>query len=82
MGFGSYGTAWLMCHKVRLALIEDIERLGGIVEADETYDGGSNKNSFDPRKFVRETVSTRVGLPCTDVFLGYKIEASFPASIG
>jgi transposase-like protein len=43
MGFGSYKTAWLMCHKVRVALIEDIEKLGGIVEVDETYVGGSDK---------------------------------------
>src|SRR5881392_1336278 len=32
MGFGSYNTAWLMCHKIRVALMEDIEKLGGIVE--------------------------------------------------
>ena len=25
MGFGSYKTAWLMCHKVRTALIEDVK---------------------------------------------------------
>ena len=35
MGFGSYKTAWLMCHKIRTALIEDIKQLGGIVEVDE-----------------------------------------------
>jgi len=34
MGFGSYKTAWEMCHKIRTALIEDIEKLGGIVEVD------------------------------------------------
>ena len=48
MGFGSYKTAWLMCHKVRVALIEDIEKLGGIVEVDETYVGGSNKTGSLP----------------------------------
>jgi hypothetical protein len=36
MGFGSYETAWLMCHKVRAALMEDIDKLGGIVVVDET----------------------------------------------
>ena len=36
MSFGSYKTAWLMCHKVRIALVEDIDKLGGIVEVDET----------------------------------------------
>jgi hypothetical protein len=37
MGFGSYKTAWFMCHKIRTALIEDIKQLGGIVEVDETF---------------------------------------------
>jgi hypothetical protein len=44
MGFGSYKTAWLMCHKVRTALMQDIDKLGGIVEVDETFVGGLAKN--------------------------------------
>src|SRR5437016_4638603 len=44
MGFGSYKTAWLMCHKVRVALVEDIKQLGGIVEVDETFIGGKDHN--------------------------------------
>jgi Transposase zinc-ribbon domain/ISXO2-like transposase domain len=44
MGFGSYKTAWSMCHKIRVALVEDIEKLGGIVEVDETFVGGLAKN--------------------------------------
>jgi ISXO2-like transposase domain/Transposase zinc-ribbon domain len=44
MGFGSYKTAWMMCHKIRIALIEDIKQLGGIVEVDETFVGGLAKN--------------------------------------
>jgi transposase-like protein len=44
MGFGSYRTAWLMCHKVRTALMQDIDKLGGIVEVDETFVGGLAKN--------------------------------------
>ncbi|MGH6810965.1 MAG: hypothetical protein ACREDM_01010 [Methylocella sp.] len=35
MGFGSCKTAWEMCHKIHVALLEDIEKLGGIVEADK-----------------------------------------------
>jgi hypothetical protein len=119
MGFGSYSTAWLMCHKVRVALIEDVKKLGGIVEVDETYVGGSDKNrhwdkksgttggSGNPLKstivgavrrkgnvvarvvnstdgptlerFVRETVSTRVSLLCTDAYHSYnRLKYRFP----
>src|SRR5579859_4912513 len=36
MGFGSYKTAWLMCHKVRTALRDkEFHKLMGIVEVDE-----------------------------------------------
>jgi hypothetical protein len=44
MGFGSYETAHSMCHKIRAALIEPEEKLGGIVEVDETYIGGKSIN--------------------------------------
>jgi hypothetical protein len=44
MGFGSYETAHSMCHKIRAALIAPEEKLGGIVEVDETYVGGKAAN--------------------------------------
>jgi hypothetical protein len=44
MGFASYKTAWEMCHKIRAALIQDIEKLGSLVEVDETYIGGKAIN--------------------------------------
>jgi len=45
MGFGSYKTAWYMCHRVRAGLAnEEFRRLIGIVEVDETYVGGKGKN--------------------------------------
>src|SRR5271168_3933314 len=51
MGFGSVKTAWLMGHKIRTALIEhDMDKLGGIVEVDETYIGGKDKNRHWDKK--------------------------------
>ena len=44
MGFGSYGTAHSMCHKIRAALIEPERSRGGIVEIDETFIGGKDRN--------------------------------------
>jgi transposase-like protein len=113
MGFGSYKTAWLMCHKVRSAMVEDISQLGGIVEVDETLVGGKAENRHKDKRgggkgggtgiddkaivvgavrrkgnvvarvisnmknetlteFVREAVSHKVSLLCTDQWAGYK----------
>lgn len=114
MGFGSYKTAWMMCHKVRAALQEaDFRKLIGIVEVDETFVGGKAKNKHKGpggrgdwggrgqkgkiiiagavkrkgnviarvvagndatslSRFIREAVSTKVSLICTDEHLGYK----------
>ncbi len=45
MGFGSYRTAWHMCHRVRAGLAnEDFRKLMGVVEVDETFVGGLAKN--------------------------------------
>jgi transposase-like protein len=120
LGFGSYKTAWLMCHKVRAALFErDMDKLGGIVEVDETFVGGKAKNRHIGKRgdgsggtggagkaivvgavrrkgnvvarvienvqaatlteFVREAVSTKVSLLCTDQWVGYKhLDEEYP----
>ena len=45
MGFGSYETAWSMCHRIRAGLAdEEFQKLMGIVEFDETYVGGNHGN--------------------------------------
>lgn len=44
-GFGSYRTAWYMCHRIRAGLRDpDFRKLVGIVEVDETFVGGKNRN--------------------------------------
>jgi len=50
MGFGSYETALNMTHKIRAAMMQPEEKLGGIVEVDETYVGGKDKNRHWDKK--------------------------------
>jgi len=50
IGFGSYETALNMTHKIRAAMIQPQEKLGGIVEMDETYVGGKNINRHWDKK--------------------------------
>lgn len=51
MGFGSYKTAHYMCHRIRAALVEmDMDKLGGVVEVDETFVGGKDKNRHWDKK--------------------------------
>jgi transposase-like protein len=55
LGFGSYETAWSMCHRIRAGLAnEDFRKLMGIVEVDETFVVSLVKNRHkDKRDGVR-----------------------------
>jgi ISXO2-like transposase domain/Transposase zinc-ribbon domain len=112
MGFGSYKTAWYMCHRIRAGLVDrGFQQLLGIVEADETFIGGKARNRHIGKRggpgggtgsgkiavagavsrkgkvvarvlkdvkvrtvveFVRQTVSHKVSLLCTDAYVGYR----------
>jgi transposase-like protein len=45
LSIGSYRSAWFMCHRIRFALKNEFpaDKLGGTVEADETYIGGRKR---------------------------------------
>jgi hypothetical protein len=44
-GTGSYRSAWYMCHRLRAGMRDpQFRQLMGIVEIDETYVGGKDKN--------------------------------------
>jgi len=123
LGFGSYETAWSMCHRVRGGLADkEFQKLMGIVEVDETFVGGLAKNRHKDKrgggeggtggsgkmivagavrrkgnvvarviadvrattleKFIRESVSDKVSLICTDKWVGYKhLNREFPHGV-
>ena len=51
IGSGSYSTAWYMCHRLRAGMAEpEFQQLMGIVEVDETFIGGSDRNRHWDKK--------------------------------
>jgi transposase-like protein len=65
LGFGSYRTAWFMCHRIREAMTPAAPGpIGGenkVVEADETLIGGKKKNrAFAKKEPKKHTVLTLV----------------------
>jgi hypothetical protein len=65
LGFGSYRTAWFMCHRIRESMTSATQGpIGGenkVVEADETLIGGKKKNrAFAKKEPKKHTVLTLV----------------------
>ena len=57
LGLGSYQTAWTWLHKLRSAMVRPgRDRLGGSVEVDETYVGGSDVGGNRGRGSKRKAI--------------------------
>jgi transposase-like protein len=51
IGSGDYRTAWYMCHRIRAAMKnQTFRKLTGVVEVDETFIGGKDKNRHKDKR--------------------------------
>ena len=46
-------TAWYMQTRIRRAMVQNYQFLSGIIEADETYVGGKDKNKHSDNKIEK-----------------------------
>src|SRR5260370_10812309 len=58
LGLGSYRTAWMMLHRLRVAMVRPgRERLVGCVEVDETHVGGEEEGGRRPQTQEKSIVA-------------------------
>ncbi len=57
LGLGSYQTAWSWLHKMRRAMVRpERDKLGGIIEVDETFVGGEDQGGKRGRGTERKSI--------------------------